>query len=85
MSQTQRKVHILVRSGQLSDAMSRYLIQRIEQNPNIEIHYRAEIISFEGDSHLEHVTWRNNQTGEIATVPIRHVSSWPAHRREPNG
>jgi len=73
MSQTQRKVHILVRSGQLSDAMSRYLIQRIEQNPNIEIHYRTEIISLEGDSHLEHVTWRNNQTGEIATVPIRHV------------
>jgi thioredoxin reductase (NADPH) len=73
MSQTQRKVHILVRSGQLSDAMSRYLIQRIEQNPNIEIHYRTEILSLEGDSHLEHVTWRNNQTGEIATVPIRHV------------
>src|ERR1700722_815613 len=32
MSQTQRKVHILVRAGQLSDTMSRYLIQRIEQN-----------------------------------------------------
>src|ERR1700751_4302513 len=73
MSQTQRKVHILVRSGQLSDTMSRYLIQRIEQNPNIEIHYRTEIVSLEGDSHLEHVTWRNNQTGEMATVPIRHV------------
>jgi thioredoxin reductase (NADPH) len=73
MSQTQRKVHILVRSAQLSDTMSRYLIQRIEQNPNIEIHYRTEIISLEGDSHLEHVTWRNNQTGETATVPIRHV------------
>lgn len=73
MSQTQRKVHILVRSGQLSDTMSRYLIQRIEQNPNIEIHYRTEIISLEGDSHLEHVTWRNNQTGEMSTVPIRHV------------
>src|SRR5579864_9186375 len=61
MSQTQRKVHILVRSGQLSDTMSRYLIQRVEQNPNIEIHYRTEIISLEGDSHLEHVRWRNNQ------------------------
>lgn len=67
------KVHILVRSGQLSDTMSRYLIQRIEQNPNIEIHYRTEIVSLDGDSHLEHVTWRNNQTGEIASVHIRHV------------
>ena len=65
--------------------MSRYLIQRIEENPNIEIHYRTEIISLEGDSHLEHVTWRNNQTGEISTSPFATFSSWPAHRREPNG
>lgn len=73
MSQTPRRVHILVRSGQLSDTMSRYLIQRIEQNPAIEIHYRTEIVAVEGDAHLEHVTWRNNQTGETSTHPIRHV------------
>ena len=57
-----------------SDTMSRYLIQRIEQNPNIEIHYRTEITSLEGDSRLtEHVCGAIIQTGEIATVPIRHV------------
>jgi len=33
LSQTAGKVHMLVRSGRLSDTMSRYLIQRIEQNP----------------------------------------------------
>lgn len=73
MSQTLRRVHMLVRSGQLSDTMSRYLIQRIEQNPAIEIHYRTEIVALEGDAHLERVTWRNNQTGETFTHPIRHV------------
>ena len=73
MSQTPRRVHMLVRSGQLSDTMSRYLIQRIEQNPAIEIHYRTEIVALEGDAHLERVTWRNNQTGETTTHPIRHV------------
>jgi thioredoxin reductase (NADPH) len=73
MSQTPRRVHMLVRSGQLSDTMSRYLIQRIEQNPAIEIHYRTEIVALEGDAHLEGVTWRNNQTGETSTHPIRHV------------
>ena len=73
MSQTLRSVHMLVRSGQLSDTMSRYLIQRIEQNPAIEIHYRTEIVALEGDAHLERVTWRNNQTGETSTHPIRHV------------
>ena len=73
MSQTLRSVHMLVRSGQLADTMSRYLIQRIEQNPAIEIHYRTEIVALEGDAHLERVTWRNNQTGETSTHPIRHV------------
>lgn len=73
MSQTLRRVHMLVRSGQLSDTMSRYLIQRIEQNPAIEIHYRTEIVALEGDAHVERVTWRNNQTGETSTHPIRHV------------
>ena len=73
MSQTLRRVHMLVRSGQLSDTMSRYLIQRIEQNPAIEIHYRTEIVALEGDAHLERVTWRNNQTGETSTHPIRQV------------
>src|SRR5260370_3895639 len=73
MSQTLRRVHMLVRSGQLSDTMSRYLIQRIEQNPAIEIHYRTEIVALEGDAHLERITWRNNQTGETSTHPIRHV------------
>jgi len=45
LSQTTGKVHMLVRSGQLSDTMSRYLIQRIEENPAIELHYRTEIVS----------------------------------------
>jgi thioredoxin reductase (NADPH) len=31
LSQTARKVYMLVRSGQLSDTMSRYLIQRIQE------------------------------------------------------
>ena len=33
LSQTARKVYMLVRSGQLADTMSRYLIRRIEENP----------------------------------------------------
>ena len=32
LSQTAGKVHMLVRSKQLADTMSRYLIQRIEEN-----------------------------------------------------
>ena len=73
LSQTAGKVHILVRSNQLSDTMSRYLVQRIEENPAIELHYHTEIIGLEGDTQLERVTWRDKNTGEISTHNIRHV------------
>ncbi len=73
LSQTARKVHMLVRAGQLSDTMSRYLIQRIEENPAIEIHYKTEIVALEGDAHLERVTWRDTVSGITSTHDIRHV------------
>jgi thioredoxin reductase (NADPH) len=73
LSQTASKVHILVRSGKLSDTMSRYLIQRIEENPAIELHYCTEIVGLEGETQLESVTWRDNNTGETSTHDIRFV------------
>lgn len=73
LSQTARKVYMLVRSGELSSTMSRYLIQRITENPRIELHVRTEITALEGGGHLERVAWRNNQTGETSSHPIQHV------------
>jgi thioredoxin reductase (NADPH) len=75
LSQSARKVHILVRSDGLSDTMSRYLIRRIEENPAIELHSFTEIVALDGDDHLERVTWRNNKTGKTETHNIRHVFS----------
>jgi thioredoxin reductase (NADPH) len=73
LSQTASRVHMLVRSNQLSDTMSRYLIQRIEENPAIELHYRTEIVGLDGDAQLESVTWRDADSGETSTHDIRHV------------
>jgi thioredoxin reductase (NADPH) len=73
LAQTARKVHMLVRSNQLADTMSRYLIQRIEENPGIEMHFHTEIVALEGDNHLESVTWKDKVTGETSEHPIRHV------------
>jgi thioredoxin reductase (NADPH) len=73
LSQTVGKVHMLVRASQLSDTMSRYLIQRIEENPAIEMHYRTEIVGLDGDTQLERVTWRDKNTGEDSTHDIRHL------------
>jgi thioredoxin reductase (NADPH) len=73
LAHTARKVNILVRGKGLADTMSRYLIQRIHDTPNIELRVETEIVELAGDDHLERVTSRDRRTGERATQPIRHV------------
>ncbi len=73
LSQTSKRVQILIRSEGLTESMSRYLIRRIEQSPNIELRPHTEIVGLDGGSHLESVSWRNNETGKIETKPIMHV------------
>ncbi|MGH9528621.1 MAG: FAD-dependent oxidoreductase [Terriglobales bacterium] len=73
LSQTARKVHMLVRRGELSDTMSRYLIQRIAEHPAIDLHYKTELVALEGDTQLESVTWLDKISGEKSTHDIRHV------------
>jgi thioredoxin reductase (NADPH) len=53
--------------------MSRYLIRRIEQTPNIRLLKHTEVVGLEGGDHLEHVLWRNNETGETERKNITHV------------
>jgi thioredoxin reductase (NADPH) len=73
LAETVQKVYMLVRGKELSETMSRYLIQRIVENPGIELHLQTEIIGLAGDSHLERVTWRDRATGEESAHDIRHV------------
>jgi thioredoxin reductase (NADPH) len=68
-----RHVHVLVRSEGLADSMSRYLIRRIEDSPNITLHTRTEVIGLDGDTRLEEVTWRCATDESIETHPIGHV------------
>ena len=66
LSQTAHRVYMLVRSKQLSDTMSRYLIRRIEENPKIELHYQTEILSVDGSDHLESITWQDKKDEQIS-------------------
>ena len=75
LAQTSRKVHVLVRADGLASTMSRYLVRRIEETPNIELHSNAEVVALDGNNHLEHVSWRNNQTGETESHNIAHLFS----------
>jgi thioredoxin reductase (NADPH) len=73
LSQTTKRVYVLVRSGGLAESMSRYLIRRIEETPNIILRPYTEIIALEGHNHLKSVLWRNNQTGQTEIHDISHV------------
>jgi thioredoxin reductase (NADPH) len=73
LSQTARKVHMLVRSGELSSTMSRYLIQRLTENRQVELHFNTEIVALEGGARLERVVWQDRKSGETTTHGIRHI------------
>ena len=72
LARTVRRIHLLVRSNNLSASMSRYLVRRIEEIPTIQIRTRTEIVALEGDGHLECVQWRDG-TGAVTSHDIRHV------------
>ncbi|HEX4445159.1 MAG TPA: FAD-dependent oxidoreductase [Polyangiaceae bacterium] len=67
-----KHVHMLVRGAGLSDTMSRYLIQRIEESPTITLRPHTEITALEGGAQLDQVTWRGPDGG-LEVRPIGHV------------
>lgn len=73
LAQTARRVHMLIRSDELAESMSRYLIRRIEQSAAISVRKRTEVVGLEGDTHLEKVRWRDGVTGITEDHEIRHV------------
>jgi thioredoxin reductase (NADPH) len=96
LAQTARRVHVLVRSENLTHSMSRYLIRRIDESPVIELRTCTEIVALQGNRHLEFVQWRDNRTGEVSRHQIGHVfvmmgaipnSGWLEHcvTRDANG
>ncbi len=68
-----RGVVMLVRKGELATSMSRYLVRRIEESPNIEVRPLCEVIALEGSNHLERIRWRNSESGSESVEEIRHL------------
>ncbi len=68
-----KKVWLLARGEALETSMSRYLVQRIKAQPNIEVLTETEITALEGrEGNLESVRWRNG-SGEETAHSIRHL------------
>ena len=73
LSRSTAEVNVLVRAAGLAESMSRYLIQRIEDTPNVVLRVRTQIDALEGTDRLERVRWRQLDTGESQTRAIRHL------------
>ncbi len=73
LAQSTKHVYIVIRGSGLADTMSKYLIRRIEQTPHITLLTHTELADLEGSGHLEHVTWKNNQTGKTENKSIAHL------------
>jgi len=68
------KVWMLIRGDDIGASMSRYLIDRIEGNANIEVLTRAQVTGLEGrDGILEAVRWRVGSNGQEMRRPIQHL------------
>jgi thioredoxin reductase (NADPH) len=72
MSSQARHVHVLVRGSGLATTMSRYLIRRIEETPNITLSPYSEVVGLEGDDRLRVIRWRKKD-GTIVARNIEHA------------
>jgi thioredoxin reductase (NADPH) len=70
-----RKVTMVIRGGGLGASMSRYLIERIEATPNIELMFNTEIVALEGreDASLGRVRWKSRLSAEESTFELRNL------------
>jgi thioredoxin reductase (NADPH) len=69
-----KKVWLVIRGKSLHASMSRYLIERIESLPNIEVVTRNEIFELEGeDGQLRAIRHRHLDTGEEDRCEISHL------------
>jgi thioredoxin reductase (NADPH) len=73
LAQNARHVQMVIRGECLAKSMSRYLIRRIEQTPNISLRLHTEIVGLEGDMHLEKVRCVDRSTGRGESHDVRHV------------
>src|SRR5690348_8265652 len=63
------RVVILVRGSSLASTMSQYLIDQIQQTPNIQLWTHASVAEAHGETHLEEVSVLCSDTGKTERVP----------------
>ena len=67
------RVVILVRGSSLASTMSQYLIEQIEQTPNIQLWTHANVAEAHGETHLEEISVLCSDTSKIERVPTNSM------------
>jgi thioredoxin reductase (NADPH) len=73
LAQHTTKVTLLIRHEDLGRDMSRYLADRIERSPKVEVLRTTEVRELVGDWALEALVVENNQTGERRRIEAREL------------
>jgi thioredoxin reductase (NADPH) len=70
-----KKLHLVIRGRGLEASMSKYLIDRIQALPNVELHTQTELLSLEADDQgaLRGATYRDRATGMTHGCQLRHL------------
>ncbi|HYN06273.1 MAG TPA: FAD-dependent oxidoreductase [Vicinamibacterales bacterium] len=68
LSRYAEEVQIICRRDSLRGTMSRYLIDQIEQRPNIRLRARMELERVEGNSHVERVALKQDGTSQVENI-----------------
>lgn len=64
-----RRVVMLVRGASLTASMSSYLVEQLEQAPNVEVRVGTVVAELHGEKHLEEITIAERKGGRTERVP----------------
>jgi thioredoxin reductase (NADPH) len=69
------RLHLVVRGTGLEASMSRYLIDRIQALPNVDLHVGKEVVALQGNraDGLTAAVFRQRASGATYTCPLRHL------------
>ena len=73
LSRTARSVRVVIRGDGLAATMSRYLLDRLEARPNVEIRTRTEVSAVHGNGSLASADLRDRDSGDVERVDTSAV------------
>jgi thioredoxin reductase (NADPH) len=73
LSRVASRVQLIARRDSLEETMSRYLIDRIERTPNVEVLYHTVVCELHGEGWLDGVTVEDLASHERRRLGVRHL------------